>query len=217
MLRGLSLLCLTALTACYPDFQFGGSGGGGAGSGGNPTSSRAVGSTTSGMGGAGNGGDGGNGDGGQVVVTNGGSSSEGGAGGAPSTSTSTSTTGGAQPLPCGDGNGMIADCANATDACCLNLQSQSGDVCQATDDCGSDFYTLACQSPSDCAGQLCCAQFDDFLEEFLGVVECAASCPDPSRRMCVDALEDCEAGEVCTQLFSDDFAPEYADHYKYCH
>lgn len=211
----LPIFASVAVMACYPDFQFA-EGGAGAEE---PSSSR--GSTSSGMGASGVGGVS-SGEGGRPTNTTssspgsggdgGTSSSDGGAGGAPSTS----STGGAGPsAPCGDGMSMIIDCTEG-ESCCFSLDSASLDHCEQTADCGFDYYTFECNTTADCPGEeVCCALYDDFWADFLGVVECAASCPSPSLRMC-SSDADCSGGETCQELISQSFAPEYVNAYRAC-
>ncbi len=198
---------VVALVGCYPEFQFGDAG---AGAGSDDTSSsRAAGSTTDGMGATMS--QGGNGNGGASHQTTNGT---GGMGGSPTT-TSTGTGGGAPNVTCGDGNGVLTDCTPGQ-SCCFSLEAQSMDHCEATTDCGFNYYTLRCNAQADCGGTgICCAEFDTILEDFLGVIQCDATCDAPNRRMCKDASE-CEANEICTQLFADSFAPEYAPDYRFC-
>ncbi|MDT9120776.1 hypothetical protein RSW84_25415, partial [Escherichia coli] len=89
--------------------------------------------------------------------------------------------------------GVIEDCA-ASEICCLCLESASMDHCAGS--CGSDYYDLGCNEPSDCPGQICCGHFDEFFGDFLGVISCASSCPAPSERLCA-TTEDCGGGQVC--------------------
>ncbi|MBK8937090.1 MAG: hypothetical protein IPM79_05470 [Polyangiaceae bacterium] len=210
-----AILASALLSACYPEFQFGGGGAAG------EDASTSRGSTSSGMGASGAGGRGG-GDGGASMSTtssspsNGGaggiSAGDGGAGGAPSTS----STGGAEPTtPCGNGMSVIVDC-QAGESCCFSLDSASLDHCEVTDDCGVDFYTFACNTSADCPGEeVCCAVYDDFWLDFLGVVECSASCPSPSLKTCASDA-DCGGGETCSELISESFAPEYVAAYRVC-
>lgn len=215
--RPRSWLAATLLLgACYPDFQFGSSGpGGNGGQGGDPSSSR------SNTGGADDG----------VIIGpgSGGSTNEGGqamhletsAGGFGGESTdnvggSTSSEGGGVPdpitVPCGDGDHNVSDCA-VGESCCFGSDDSSLDHCEATADCGGDYYTFQCNGPLDCPGEVCCVVFDAL--GFDGRIECQTACDANSYRACAD-VADCMSGEECVQVFSDDYAEEYAPHYRGC-
>lgn len=202
------VVLLVALVGCYPEFQFGDAGAGASSD--DTSSSRAAGSTTDGMGATMSQGGAGNGGAPNPTSTGG----NGGMGGSPTT-TSTGTGGGPPFVTCGDGNGVLTDCS-PNQSCCFSLEAQSMDHCEATTDCGANYYTLRCNAQADCGSTaICCAEFDDILETFLGVIQCDPTCAVPNRRMCKD-VEECEPGEICTQLFADSFAPEYAPDYRFC-
>lgn len=206
------------LGACYPDFQFGSSGpGGNGGNGGDPSSSR------SNTGGADDG----------VILgpgSGGSTSSEGGEAMHPETSAggfggqstdnvggSTSSEGGGEPgpitVPCGDGDHNVSDCA-VGESCCFGSDDSSLDHCQATTNCGGDYYTFQCNGQADCPGEECCVVFDAVFG-FDGRIECLAACDTDSYRACAD-VADCMSGEECVQIFTDAYAPEYAPHYRAC-
>lgn len=209
LLLGAALL----LGACYPDFQFGSSNpGGDGGQGGELSSSR------SNTGGADNGviigpGSGGGNEGGQAMHPE---TSAGGFGGESTDVGGSPGDGGGPPapitVPCGDGDNNVSDC-EVGQSCCFGSDDSSLDHCEATSDCGVDYYTFQCNAQADCPGEACCVVFDLF--GFTGSIECLPACDADSYRACADA-GDCMTNEECVQIFTDAYAPEYAPHYRAC-
>lgn len=189
------------LPACYPTFEFGSGGGDSASSTGRSAARSGSGgddaatSSTTGQGG--------------MATT----AASGGEGGALGTSASTGAVMPGPTVACGPGTPEA--CATG-EICCYNETSASLDACSAGPGCGSGFYVLACNGPSDCdAGKICCAAYYEFLFTpfFDGAIRCEDACTYPSVPMC-EAAEDCSPGETCAPLA--DLDETYAADYRAC-
>ncbi len=149
MSRGLWLAAMVALTACYPEFQFGDAGAG-------------AGSTGRGSTGPGRGGDDPSG-----PVT----STSVGQGGDPTNTTSTATTGtgggstttstgsAMQPtVPCGPPVSSQLHACAPDQVCCYDTSDPADDTCGVAGTCSSNAYEFSCDEQSDCPmGSKCCA------------------------------------------------------------
>lgn len=108
--------------------------------------------------------------------------------------TVTSTTTGLPPQVSVDCNGSDCVVENGG-ACCFDLDQETS-VCQPSGECGDEItttiVTLQCQTPDDCAGQICCAHRE--LPSGSSPYEstsCVSECGYPDLYLCDINAPDC--------------------------
>jgi hypothetical protein len=112
----------------------------------------------------------------------------------PSSVAATSTgTGSNVTVPC---NGMQC---NAGEICCFNPNGP-GDHCGTSGMCDAGYVELSCNSPSDCPGQVCCADFDPNQQVYQGI-SCQATCNGMDQiTLCSNMMPNvCPPGTQCHQ------------------
>lgn len=98
------------------------------------------------------------------------------------TSGSAMTSGSVSPVgSTGSGSNVTVFCnggpCNPGEVCCFNPNGP-GDHCGQNGMCDPGFIELQCNSPNDCPGQICCAQFDQMSQQYQGIA-CQNSCSGP--------------------------------------
>jgi hypothetical protein len=202
---------------CTYDFDgaFVGSDGGGTttvgGSGGDGGGGAATGGTTTSGGGGQTGGDGGAG---ATSTGGGGAGGVGGAagGGGATSSSSSSATGTVSDMLACDGTSCPI---GGNNACCWDEyqghsapwgecidEAPGGTGCRTAANANNGLETrIECQYPSQCPGEVCCAQLNTSVggQPFYPVVSCQATCGGVNATLCDPIAPACGAGEDCIQ------------------
>ena len=85
--------------------------------------------------------------------------------------------------------GLGPPCLVSDGGCCYGTFQQA--QCSQNGSCPNLATQILCQLPSDCPGQICCAQRNDPQQAFYDAVQCDSQCDSPSRILCNAAAPAC--------------------------